>query len=115
MARNCLSLAKKFSIRIPLDQTIGLGRDHRGFAGSGQRLEHPLVGIERLVGDQRFGGHAWEQCVGAGQVMRLSAGQEEADRIAERVDQGVYLGAQSAARVPDRLVLAGFFLAPALC
>jgi hypothetical protein len=47
--------------------------------------------------------------------VRLSAGQEDADGIAERVDEGVDLGAQSAARVPDRLVLAGFFWAPALC
>jgi len=45
----------------------------------------------------------------------LAAGQEEADRIAQRIDQGVYLGAQSAARAPDRLVLVGFFSAPALC
>jgi len=45
----------------------------------------------------------------------LAAGQEEADRVAQRIDQGVYLGAQSAARSPDRLVFAGFFSAPALC
>jgi hypothetical protein len=47
--------------------------------------------------------------------MGLAAGQEEADRVTERIDQGVDLGAQSTARTPDRLVLAGFFLAPALC
>jgi hypothetical protein len=45
----------------------------------------------------------------------LAAGQEEADRVAQRVDQGVDLGAQSAARASDRLVLIGFFWAPALC
>jgi hypothetical protein len=49
------------------------------------------------------------------QVVRFAAGQEEADRVAQRVDQGVDLGAQSAARAPDRLILAGFFWAPALC
>ncbi len=53
--------------------------------------------------------------IGAGQVMRLAAGQEEADRVAERIDQGMDFGAQSAARAPDRLVVAGFFWAPALC
>jgi hypothetical protein len=47
--------------------------------------------------------------------MGLSAGQEEADGVAERIGQGVDLGAQSAARSPDCLVLAGFFWAPALC
>jgi hypothetical protein len=49
------------------------------------------------------------------QVVCLAAGQEEADRVAQRVNQGVDLGAQSAARAADRLVLAGFFWAPALC
>ena len=53
--------------------------------------------------------------VGADQIMRLSAGQVEADRIAKRIDQGVDLGAQAAARTPDRLVFASFFWAPALC
>ena len=53
--------------------------------------------------------------VGADQVVCLAPGQEEADRVAKRIDEGMDLGAQSAARAPDRLVLAGFFLAPALC
>jgi hypothetical protein len=53
--------------------------------------------------------------VGAEEVMRLAAGQEEADRVAECIHQGMDLGAQSAARAADRLVLAGFFWAPALC
>jgi hypothetical protein len=35
--------------------------------------------------------------VGPLQVVRLAAGQEEVDRVAQRVDQGVDLGAQSAA------------------
>ena len=48
-------------------------------------------------------------------VVRFTAGQEEAEWIAERIDQCMDLGAQSAARAPDRLVLAGFFWAPALC
>jgi hypothetical protein len=49
------------------------------------------------------------------EVVRFAAGQEEAERVAERVDQCMDLGTQSAARAPDRLVLAGFFFAPALC
>jgi hypothetical protein len=47
--------------------------------------------------------------------MRLTASQEEADGVAQRIDHGVDLGAQSAARLADRLVLFGFFCAPALC
>jgi hypothetical protein len=53
--------------------------------------------------------------VRAHQVVRLAAGQKEPDRVAQRVDQRVDLGAQSTSRAPDRLVLTDFFLAPALC
>ena len=94
---------------------VCLGRDHRRFAGRSQRRDDPLVGIERFVGDQRVGLHRGQEVVGADQIMRLSAGQEEVDRVAERIDQGVDFGAQPPARSADRLVLAGFFWAPALC
>ena len=53
--------------------------------------------------------------VGAEQIVRLAAGKEKADRIAEGVDQSVDLGAQSASGATDGLVFAFFFLAPALC
>jgi hypothetical protein len=94
---------------------VCLGRDHRGLAGGGERRDDPLIGVERLVSDQRVGLHRGQQVVGTDQVMRLSAGQEEVDRIAERIGQDVNFGAQSTARSPDRLVLAGFFSAPVLC
>ena len=94
---------------------VGFGGDHGGLAGSGERGAHPSVGIESLVGDQRVGLHARQEMVGADEIVCLSAGQEEADRIAERIDQGMDLGAQSAARAPDRLIFVEFFLAPALC
>ncbi len=73
---------------------VYLGRDHRRFAGRSQRRDDPLVGIERFVGDQRIGLHRGQEVVGADQIMRLSAGQEEVDRVAERIDQGVDFGAQ---------------------
>ena len=73
---------------------VCLGRDHRRFAGRSQRRDDPLVGIERFVGDQRVGLHRGQEVVGADQIMRLSAGQEEVDRVAERIDQGVDFGAQ---------------------
>jgi hypothetical protein len=47
--------------------------------------------------------------------MGLAAGEEEVDRVAEGVDQGVDLGAQSTPRAADGLVFADFFWAPALC
>jgi hypothetical protein len=53
--------------------------------------------------------------IGANKIMRLPTGQEEAQRIAEGINQRMDFGTQSAARSPDRLVLASFFFAPALC
>jgi hypothetical protein len=42
-----------------------------------------------LVGDQRIGLHRGQEVVRPNQVVCLSAGQEEADRVAQRVDQSV--------------------------
>ena len=99
----------------PGHSAVRLGGDHNGFASRRQRLDDRCVGIESFVGNQQIGLHGWQQVVGADQIMGLSAGQEEGDRVAERIDQGVDLATQPTARSPDRLVLAGFFLAPALC
>ena len=75
----------------------------------------PRLRRGKLVGDQRIGRHGGQQVVCSHEVVRFAAGQQEAERVAERVDQCMDLGTQSAARAPDRLVLAGFFFAPALC
>jgi hypothetical protein len=47
--------------------------------------------------------------------MGLTRGQEEAEGIAQSIDQGMDPGAQPAFAAADRLILAVFFLAPALC
>ena len=49
------------------------------------------------------------------QIVGLSAAEVEPDRVAERIDQRVDLGAQAAAGSADGLVRARFFWAPALC
>jgi hypothetical protein len=53
--------------------------------------------------------------IGADQIVGLACGQNKADRIAECVDQGMDLGAQSTSGASDRLVFTDFFWAPALC
>lgn len=94
---------------------IGLWRDDWDFPGGEERRDHPLVGVECLVGEQHVGLHRRQEVVGADQIVGLAAGEEEADRVAEGVNQGMDFGAQSTARASDRLIFAGFFLAPALC
>ena len=80
-----------------------------------RRRTPPAFARAGFVGDQRIGFDRGQQLVGPDQVVYLAAGQEEVERVAQRVDQGVDLGTQSAARASDGLVLTVFFLAPALC
>ena len=79
----------------------------------GQMVEEG-IGVVGLVGTHRLGLQALQQgqCLGA--VAGLAAGQSESGQRPEALDEGVNLGAQSAARSPQRLV--AFFLgAPAAC
>ena len=110
-------VARFISMRIEITPRLStrLGWDDGGLIGCGQRFDDPLVGIECLVGDQHVSLHIRQQVVTAYQIVSLAAGQVEADRVAKDIDQCVDLGAQSAARAPDCLVLTGFFWAPALC
>ena len=110
-------VARFISMRIEITPRLStrLGWDDGGLIGCGQRFDDPLVGIECLVGDQHVSLHIRQQVVTADQIVSLAAGQVEADRVAKDIDQCVDLGAQSAARAPDCLVLTGFFWAPALC
>ena len=64
---------------------------------------------------QRLGFKLWEQGIGSGQIMLLTAGEMKAGRIAECIDGGVNFGAQPSARAPDGLILTPFLRAPALC
>jgi len=80
-------------------------RDHSGFPGTRERFENTLIGIIGLVGDQHLGGHLRQQRVGADQIIGLSWGQQEAQRVAERVDQSVDFGAQSALAAADHLIV----------
>ena len=110
-----MSRSIEVAVIVTRHRPFGGGRDHRHFARRRQFLDHPLIGIERLIGDQSVGLHIRQEVVGTDQIVRLPAGQEKAGRVSERVDHGVDLGAQSSARAADRLILAGFFWAPALC
>ena len=89
--------------------------DDGRLAGLGQRFEHPLVRIERLVGNECLGLKLREQHIGASQIMLLTTGQVKTDRIAKRIHQGVDLGGQPALATADGLIIAGFLGAPAAC
>ena len=94
---------------------VALGGDDRDFACRQQWLDHALAGIEGFVRQQGIGLHLRQQRVGALQIMGLARRQEEVQRIAQRIDKRMNLGAQPALAAPNRLVFAVFFCAPALC
>ena len=89
--------------------------DDRRLAGVSERREHPLVGLKRLVGDERLGLKRGQQGIRSGQIVLLTAGEMKANRIAKRLPQGVDLGGQPALAAADRLVFASLLGAPAAC
>jgi hypothetical protein len=87
----------EMAVELAGGAAIGLWWDNRGLACCCQWLDDPLVGIERFIGNQSIGLHVRQQVICTNQVVSLAAGQVEADRIPERVDHGMDLGAQSPA------------------
>ena len=87
---------------------IGLGRDHRRDFPLFERRDQ-RIGIVALVGEQCTHLDAVEKRLGLGDVGSLPRRDRERDGIAERIDDGVDLGRQTAARTADGLVFANFF------
>src|SRR5579862_960144 len=106
-------------VAFPVEGTHGLARtlwrNDRGYACCKQGLDNALVCIEGFVGQHGVGFHLRQQLVRAFQIVRLPTGEEEGNRVAQRVNQSVYLGAQSASAAAYGLIFAFFFWAPALC
>lgn len=100
-----VALFVEFSIEVAWRQAVWSRRDYGGFASCRQGVEYSAIGIEGAICDQQVGGHMRQQRIGPGQVVRLSRRQQKAQRIAERVDQRMDLGAQTAAAAAKGLVL----------
>lgn len=99
-----------------LQATARNGRDDRSFSGGEERRDDPLVGVIGLVGQESVRLELRQEGVGSLQVVGLPGRQQELQRITQRIDERVDLGAQSAAAEPDRFVVPRLFLrAPALC
>ena len=78
-----------------------------GFAG-------PRTG-SGFVREKGLRGEIFQQRFCLAQIRGLPRGQGEGDGIAQSIDESMNLGRQSASGPSDRLVLAAFFWAPALC
>jgi hypothetical protein len=80
-------------IEIALDFAVVPWRDHDRLTPCEQRFDHPFVSIEGFVCQQDFGRHVRQQRVGAFQIMSLAGRKYEIQRIAQRIDERMYLGA----------------------
>lgn len=74
-----------------------------------------MVGVISLVGEQGLGFDLCQQRVGLGDVMDLTAGEAQRQRIAQGVDDHMDFGREPAARAANGLIETRFFWAPALC
>lgn len=101
-------------VGLALGRAVAPRRDDRlstrGFNGFDQG-----VAVVSLVGDDSPGRNGRHQRGALRYVGLLSAGQDQTQRIAQRVDTGVDLGGQPAPRAADRLIATVFFRAPAEC
>ena len=88
-------------------------RNHRGDLPLGEDVDEG-VAIICLVADQGRRIGIAKQRLSADKIVGLSWRKHQLDGVAQRIDERVNFGAQSAARSTDRL-LAVFFRAPALC
>jgi len=90
-----------------------MGRNHRGDLPFGKDTQED-IGVICLVADQSRRIGIGEQWLCTSEIVGLSRRQHQLDGIAQRIDERVNFGTQSAARPADRL-RAVFFRAPALC
>src|SRR6516165_3872280 len=123
MARNCLSLQMKFSMRWrALYSSLSKSRCSLRLLLGGITGVFPAAksgSITRSSASKALSANTVSAfiCgrVGALQIMRLTTGQEERKRVAQRVDREMDFCAQPTFAAPDRLIFAVFFWAPALC
>jgi len=94
---------------------VAFWRDGCGFAGRPEPVDHALVSIIGAIGQQRRRHDARQQHVAAAEVMRLAWRQVKAQRIAQRIDQGMDLRAQPASGRANGFFGTVFLAAPALC
>src|SRR5215207_1931446 len=108
-----IALAIKGKIAWQRRCTAGMRGNHGGDLPLGKEVDEG-VGVICLVAKQSRWVGIGEQCLCADEIVGLSWRKHQLDGIAQRIDERVNFGAQSAARSTDRL-RAVFFRAPALC
>src|SRR3972149_3109825 len=92
----------------------GAVRRHYGLGPGGSDRVAEAIGVVTLVGEQLLERQPADEILGLSDVVHMTRGEDEAERVAKRIDPRIDLCAQAAARAPDRLIFAAPF-APAAC
>jgi hypothetical protein len=79
-----------------------------------QRLRE-MVGVVGAVGDQATEAATIQKAMGSGDVGGLAGRKGDVDDAAERIDEGMDFGAQSASGTAESLPIRGPPFAPAAC
>jgi len=108
------SLIQRFVVRSGV-RSVLFWWDRGGFPRRFQRLDHSFVRVVSLVREQCRCFHTWNQRIRPGEVVDLTGGQDDFQRITQGVHQNVDFGAQAAFAFPDRWSSPASCLAPALC
>ena len=109
-----VSFCVKCEIAVARDFAICFGRDDGADFSDFEALNE-AIGVIALVGQHGFGLDLRGERLGLRDVLDLTAGQAERQRIAQRIDDDMDFRRQTAARAAYRLVEAPFLSAPALC
>lgn len=100
-------------VAMPVDRAwrvpVATRRDDGLSAGRLDDLNQGIA-VVALVGDDRLGGYGLDQGSPLRDVSDLSAGQDQPDVVAQRIDAGMGLGGQSAPRATDRLIATIFWV-----
>ena len=104
--KRVIAIASVLAIRLWRDDRLDRARLEAGNVG---------VGVVALVAQNGFRLYLCRERFGLGDVMDLTAGQTERERISEGVDDHMDFRGQATARTANGLVDAPFLRAPALC
>ncbi len=111
---NEVTLAIECEVGFAWRDAIGFGRDHWGDSTLLERFDQG-IGIIGFVGEKSVRFNLIQQGFSLAEIGLLAWGERNGDGIAERVDDDMNFGRQSAAVSADGLTGPLFFRAPALC
>jgi len=103
---------------MPVDFALVIAvatRRDDGFGPAAFNGGYQGIAVVAFVSDDGLGRNCLDQGGALGHIRHLAGRQNEANRIAQRIDAGMDFRRQSAPRAADRLIARVFLGAPAAC